>query len=170
MITINTKAPEFDLPGVLLGEIRSYKSHNYKNKWLVLFFYPLDFSFVCPTEIMSLNDNYEEFKKVGAEIFGISIDSVYSHQAWSKELGGINFPLLSDLNKRLAHQYGALNEAEGIAERATFIVDPEGKVRWVNISSEDTGRSIPEILRSLRALQTSKTCPANWQPGSPTLS
>lgn len=170
MITIQTKAPDFDLQGVLHNEIRTYKSHNYKTKWLILFFYPLDFSFVCPTEIMALNESYEEFKKAGAELFGISIDSVYSHQAWAKELGDLNFPLLSDLNKRLAHQYGVLDEAAGVAERATFIVDPEGKVRWLNVSSGNIGRSIAEILRSLRALQTNKTCPANWQPGSPTLS
>lgn len=170
MITISDKAPDFDLQGALREDIRSYKLQNYRNKWIVMFFYPLDFTFVCPTEMLALNEHYEEFKKAGAEVFGISTDSVHSHIAWSKELGSLNFPLLSDMHKRVAHQYGALDETAGTALRATFIIDPEGKVRWLNISSDDVGRSIPEILRSLRALQTGKTCPANWQVGDPTLS
>lgn len=169
MITLYDKAPDFDLQGALRDEIRSYKLQNYRNKWIVMFFYPLDFTFVCPTEILALNDTYDEFKKLGTEIFGISIDSVHSHIAWAKELGGLAFPLLSDINKRVSHQYGVLNETAGTAERATFIIDPEGKIRWINLSSDDVGRNIGEILRSLRALQTGRTCPADWQPGSPTL-
>jgi len=170
MLTIQDKAPEFDLQGALHDEIRTYKLQNYKNKWIVLFFYPLDFTSVCPTEILSLNEHYDDFKKSGAEIFGISTDSAYSHRAWAKELGGLNFPLLSDFNKRIAHQYGVLNQTTGEAQRGTFIIDPEGKVRWLNLASVDVGRNIGEILRSLRALQTGRTCPANWQAGDPTLS
>lgn len=169
MLSVNDKAPEFALEGYIKGEIKTFKLANYKNKWVILFFYPLDFTFVCPTEVKALSAKQEDFKKLGAEIFGISVDSVHSHQSWSKELGELNFPLLSDFQKRISHQFGVLDEAGGHSMRATFIIDPEGNIRWLNVSSDDVGRNIDELLRSLSALQTGKLCPAEWTPGDKTL-
>lgn len=169
MITVGDRAPEFVLGGYIKDDFKTFKLQTYKSKWVVLFFYPLDFTFVCPTEIVALSKSYDDFKKAGAEVFGISVDSAYSHRTWSKELGELKFPLLSDFHKRVSHQYGVLNEAEGTARRGTFIIDPEGKIRWLVISSDDVGRSIPELLRTLQALQTGKLCPADWQPGDKTL-
>ena len=150
-------------------ETKTYKLQNYKNKWVVLFFYPSDFSTLCPTEIAALTDGKEEFKKTGAELFAISVDSANAHRVWAKELGALYFPLLSDPHKRTAHQYGVLDEDSGAALRATFIVDPEGVIRWVNVSSGGIGRGTVELLRSLQALQTGRSCPANWQIGDATL-
>ncbi|OGB73336.1 hypothetical protein A3K24_00445 [candidate division Kazan bacterium RIFCSPHIGHO2_01_FULL_44_14] len=169
MITIGDKASDFALQGYVGDEIKTFKLQNYKNKWVVLFFYPTDFSDLCSTEIAALTDAREEIKKTGAELFAISVDSIHSHRAWAKELGDLYFPLLSDFHKRTAHQYGVLNEEAGNANRATFVVDPEGTIRWINISSSGTGRSIMELLRSLSALQTNRSCPANWRPGEATL-
>ncbi|MDD5605755.1 MAG: peroxiredoxin [Patescibacteria group bacterium] len=169
MLSINDKAPEFVLEGYIKDEIKTFKLANYKNKWVVLFFYPLDFTFVCPTEVKALSKQYDDFKRLGAEVFGISVDSVYSHRSWSKEMGELNFPLLSDFQKRISHQFGVLDEEGGFAMRATFIIDPEGKIRWLNVSSDDVGRNVDEILRSLAALQTGKLCPAEWAPGEKTL-
>ncbi len=169
MLTIGEKAQDFALAGYIKDDFKTFKLQNYKGKWVILFFYPLDFTFVCPTEILALNNTYEDFKKAGAEIFGISVDSVYSHRTWSKELGELKFPLLSDFHKRISHQYGVLNETEGTAQRGTFIIDPDGKICWMVVSSDDVGRSIPELLRTLKALQTGKLCPADWKPGDKTL-
>jgi len=169
MVTIGDKAPDFALQGYVGDDVKTFKLQNYKNKWIVLFFYPSDFSGLCSTEIAGLADAKEDFKKTGAELFPISVDSVHSHYAWTKELGELHFPLLSDFHKRTAHQYGVLDEVDGNAHRATFIIDPEGTIRWINISSGDTGRSISELLRSLSALQTNRSCPANWRPGEATL-
>lgn len=169
MVIVGDKAPEFALGGYIKDEFKTFKLQSYKGKWVILFFYPLDFTFVCPTEVVALSKAYDDFKKTGTEVFGISVDSVHSHRTWSKELGELNFPLLSDLHKRVSHQYGVLDEDEGTAHRGTFIIDPEGKIRWFMVSSDDVGRSIPELLRTLQALQTGKLCPADWNPGDKTL-
>lgn len=169
MLTVNDKAPEFILEGYVKDDIKTFKLANYKNKWVILFFYPLDFTFVCPTEVKALSARYDDFKKLGAEVFGVSVDSVHSHKSWSKEMGELSFALLSDFQKRISHQFGILDEEVGTAQRATFIIDPEGKIRWVNVSSDDVGRSVEEILRSLTALQTGKLCPAEWVGGDKTL-
>jgi len=144
---------------------------DYRGKWLVLFFYPLDFTFVCPTEILAMNDRYEDFKDLGAEIVGVSTDSVYSHRAWintprdQNGLGGLRFPLASDITKRVSRAYGVLLEDEGIALRGLFIIDPEGKVRYQVVHELNVGRSVDETLRVLQALQTGELCGANWEPG-----
>jgi len=169
MLTIKDKAPDFTLQGYFNDSIKSFKLSNYKGKWVVLFFYPLDFTFVCPTEITALSEAKKDFKKLGVEIFGVSTDSVYSHQTWSKELGELNFPLLADFNKRVSHQYGILDEEEGVAKRATFIVNPDGEIVWLTVSSDDVGRSIDDLIRTLEALQTGKLCPADWKPGDKTI-
>ncbi|KGG79604.1 thioredoxin peroxidase [Caloranaerobacter azorensis H53214] len=139
---------------------------DYKGKWLVMFFYPLDFTFVCPTEITGYSDRYEEFKAEGAEILAVSTDSEHSHKAWiNGDLGKINFPLASDFTKKVSKDYGVLVEEEGVALRGLFIIDPEGIVKYSVIHDLNIGRSVDETLRVLKALKTGGLCPVNWKPG-----
>lgn len=170
MIKIGQLAPDFELEGVKDGKFRTYALKDYKGKWLVVFFYPLDFTFVCPTEIREYSELYEKFKKEGAEILGVSVDSVHSHKAWVEDgLGPIKFPLLSDFKRTMSEDYEVLLEDEGIAGRGTFIIDPQGKVRHIVISDNDVGRSAHETLRVIQALKTGKLCPASWEKGKKTL-
>lgn len=149
---------------------------DYRGKWLVFFFYPLDFTFVCPTEILALSDRYEEFTSLNADILGCSTDSVYSHFAWintprdKNGIGGIKYPLAADYKKEIARAYGVLNEAEGRAQRGLFIIDPEGMLRYTTVTADNIGRSVEETLRVLQALQTGSLCPAEWKPGKQVLS
>jgi peroxiredoxin (alkyl hydroperoxide reductase subunit C) len=151
------------------------KLSDYQGKWLVMFFYPLDFTFVCPTEIKGFNSRLEDFRKAGAEILGVSVDSVYSHRAWINAgqadggLGGLNYPLASDITKQVARDYGVLAEEKGIALRGLFIIDPEGILRYQVISDLNVGRSVDETLRVLQAFQTGGLCPIDWHPGDRTL-
>lgn len=144
---------------------------DYRGKWLVLFFYPLDFTFVCPTEITALSDRYEEFQELGAEILGVSTDSVFSHRAWihtpreQNGIAGVKFPLASDITKQVSRDYGVLIEDKGIALRGLFIIDPNGVLQYAVINSLNIGRSVDETLRVLEALQTGGLCPADWKPG-----
>ncbi len=144
---------------------------DYKGKWLILFFYPYDFSFVCPTEIRALSDRYEDFKALDAELLGVSTDSVYAHRVWlmtpEEENGvmGAKFPLASDQNQAVAESYGVLVEQEGVALRGLFIIDPNGILQYSVIHNMDVGRSVDETLRVLEALQASGLCAANWVPG-----
>lgn len=173
MPLVGSPAPYFEMPSTKnLDTLEEpVRLSDYRGKWLVLFFYPLDFTFVCPTEILAMNDRYEDFKDLGAEILGVSIDSVYSHRAWintprdQNGLGGLKFPLASDITKRVARSYGVLLEDEGIALRGLFIIDPEGKVRYQVVHELNVGRSVDETLRVLQALQTGELCGANWEPG-----
>lgn len=148
---------------------------SYKGKYLVLFFYPLDFTFVCPTEIIALSDAAEEFANLDAEILGVSTDSVHSHKAWINTprdaggLGGINYPLGADNTLTVSRDYGVLLEDEGIALRGLFIIDPEGVVQHATINSLNVGRNVDEVLRVLEAVQTGGLCPANWKKGEKTL-
>ncbi|MCC6730837.1 MAG: peroxiredoxin [Chthonomonadales bacterium] len=144
---------------------------DYRGKWLVLFFYPLDFTFVCPTEITALSDRYEEFTELNADVLGVSTDSVYSHRAWvntpreQNGLAGQTYPLASDITKEVARDYGVLIEKEGIALRGLFIIDPQGVLQYAVINNLNIGRSVDETLRVLEALQTGGLCPADWKPG-----
>jgi len=148
---------------------------DYAGKWLVLFFYPLDFTFVCPTEILGLSDAYDEFKKLGADVLGVSTDSVYSHRAWintprdQNGIAGVRFPLAADITKAVSRTYGVLVEDQGIALRGLFIIDPEGVLQYSVINCLNVGRSVDETLRVLQALQTGGLCPVNWKPGQKTL-
>lgn len=170
MIKINGQAPDFKLKGYFNGKFKEYSLKEYKDKWLVVFFYPLDFTFVCPTEIKEFSKEYPEFKKLNAEVVGVSVDSEHSHKAWVEgELGKINFPLLSDFHRRMAEDYEVLEEESGKTHRGTYIIDPKGKVKYIVISEHDVGRSVEETLRVLKAFQTGKLCPAEWQPGEKTL-
>ncbi len=148
---------------------------DYTGKWLILFFYPLDFTFVCPTEIRGFNTRIDELKGLGAQVLGVSTDSVYSHRAWIKAskseggLGELNYPLASDITKKVAQDYGVLIEEQGISLRGLFIIDPEGIVRYQVVSDLNIGRSVDEIIRVLHALQTGGLCPIDWQVGEKTL-
>jgi len=144
---------------------------DYRGKWLVLFFYPLDFTFVCPTEITALSDAADVFDDLDCEILGVSTDSKHSHRAWintprdANGLGKLNFPLAADLTHKVARDYGVLIEEEGIALRGLFIIDPEGELKYQVVNHNDVGRSVDETLRVLQALQSGGLCPANWKPG-----
>lgn len=139
---------------------------DYEGKWLVMFFYPLDFTFVCPTEITGYSSRVEEFKKLNAEVLSVSVDSEHSHKAWiNSDLGKINFPMASDMTKSVSRDYGVLIEEDGVALRGLFIIDPEGVVRYSVIHDLNVGRSVDETLRVLKALQTGGLCPVDWDEG-----
>jgi peroxiredoxin (alkyl hydroperoxide reductase subunit C) len=173
---VGRQAPDFALEGVLNGRFATYRLSDYKGKWVVLFFYPLDFTFVCPTEILAFSDRLGEFKKLGAEVLGASVDSKFSHLAWTekpREQGGIKslaYPLLEDLGKELAEEYGVLDEKGRVALRGLFIIDPDGVVQHATINNTSVGRSVDETLRVLQAFQYVKehgeVCPADWKPGT----
>lgn len=165
MLIPGMMAPDFNLPSTK-GDIRL---SDYKGKWVVLFFYPLDFSGVCSTEIPEFNKRLNDFKALNAEVIGANTDSIYSHNAWIKDLGGIDFPIISDYNKTMARDYEILLESDGIALRAAFIIDPDGKIRYTVVHEPVIGRNVNEILRVLAALQSGGACPVNWEPGQATL-
>jgi alkyl hydroperoxide reductase subunit AhpC len=168
MLTIGTTAPGLDLTGACKGEVRRYRLNDYSGRWVVLFFYPADFSFICPTEVTGFQKLYPDFRATGCEVLGVSVDSPDTHLAWTKELGGIDYPLLSDEEKTACGAYGALDEREGRALRATFVIDPDGVIQYALASHRNVGRSVEETLRVLKALQTGRHCPAGWRPGEPT--
>lgn len=168
-ITVGQPAPEFTLQGVVGDALKEVSLSAYRGKWVVLFFYPLDFTFICPTEITEFSKRDKDFKALNAQVLGASIDSVYSHKAWMKDLGSLNYPLLSDITKEISRRYGVLLEDKGIALRGTFIIDPEGKLRYQLVHDLGIGRSVEEILRVLNALQTGELCPVEWKPGKKTL-
>ncbi len=173
---VGRKAPDFALEGVLNGKFHTYRLSDYKGKWVVLFFYPLDFTFVCPTEILAFSDRLGEFRRIGAEVLGASVDSRYSHLAWTekpREEGGIRslaYPLLEDLKKELAEEYGVLDEAGAVALRGLFLIDPDGIVQHATVNNLGVGRSVDETLRVLQAFQfvrdNGEVCPADWKPGT----
>lgn len=168
-IKVGQCAPVFTMQGIVNNEFKEVRLLDYKGKWVVLFFYPLDFTFVCPTEITEFSKRIAEFESLNAQVLGASVDSVYSHRAWLKELGEIKFPLLSDITKEVSRDYGVLIEEKGIALRGTFIIDPEGILKYQLVHDLGIGRSVEEILRVLKALQTGELCPAEWKPGKKTL-
>ncbi len=168
---VGKQAPDFSLEGY--DPDGSFKMHSLKDargKWLVLFFYPLDFTFICPTEITEFSQHAEAFSKLNATVLGASTDSCHSHKAWCEgSLGKLNFPLLADMTHELSRAYGVLMEDKGIALRGTFIIDPEGVLRYALYHENGVGRSVTETLRVLEALQTGELCPASWKPGMKTL-
>jgi len=170
MVQVGQQAPAFTLEGVHDGEFVDVKLGDYARKWLVLFFYPLDFTFVCPTEIQGFSARVAEFEKLGAKVIGCSADGKYSHLAWSeRDFGKLGFPLLSDIRREVTAAYGVLLEDEGIALRRTFIIDPQGVLRYSVVHDNDIGRNTDETLRVLQALQTGEKCPIDWRPGEATL-
>lgn len=180
MSLVQKNAPDFKATAVLPdGSFKDLKLSDYKGKWVVLFFYPLDFTFVCPTEILAFSDAKAEFDKVGAQVLGVSVDSHFTHLAWTqmdrKEggLSGLTYPLVADLNKSIARDYGVLMEEEGIALRGLFIINPEGKVAAATVHDLPVGRSTDETLRVIKAFQYvakhGEVCPANWSEGKDTM-
>jgi peroxiredoxin 2/4 len=168
MLTIGDSAPDFSLPGVYQDKVREYTLREMRGRWLVLFFYPADFSFVCPTEVLGFSRHAAEFRAAGAEIYGVSVDSVDSHRAWARELGEINYPLLSDAKRQVARAYHVLHAKENVALRASLIIDTAGIIQYSVASSMNVGRNVEEALRVLRAVCTGKLCPADWKPGEAT--
>lgn len=177
MRIVDLPAPNFNLEAVSGdGETFTRVSlDDFKGKWLVIFFYPLDFTFVCPTEITGISDRVKEFTALNAAVVGVSVDSIHSHKAWikaSKDQGGlgkIDFPLASDFTKEVARKYGVLVEEAGVALRGLFIIDPEGKLKYQVVHDLNVGRSVSETLRVLQALQSGGLCPIDWAPGQPHL-
>ena len=165
---VGTPAPKFEMNAVTGSgdEFVKVNLEDYKGKWLVFFFYPLDFTFVCPTEITAYSKRVKEFKELGAEVLGVSVDSEHSHKAWiNGDLGKINFPLASDMTKKVSEEYGVLIEEAGIALRGLFIINPEGVLQYSVVHDLGIGRSVDETLRVLKALQTGGLCPVDWEDG-----
>ena len=175
---VGKQAPRFDMEAVFPNKEfgRVSLEENMKNdKWTVLFFYPMDFTFVCPTEITSMSDRNDEFDDLDAVIVGVSTDTIHTHKAWintsrdENGLGDLNYSLAADTNHAISREYGVLIEDEGIALRGLFIIDPEGELKYSVVNHNDIGRDVDETLRVLQALQTGGLCPANWKPGQATL-
>lgn len=169
---VGKQAPAFKMPAVKGDgtEFIEVKLDDYKNKWLVIFFYPLDFTFVCPTEITGFSKKYTDFKNLNAELLAVSCDSQYSHQAWINQgLGKIEFPIASDKTTEIAEKYGILIEGAAISLRGLFIIDPDGLVKYSVVHDLNVGRSVDETLRVLKALQTGGLCALDWNEGEETL-
>jgi lipoyl-dependent peroxiredoxin subunit C len=179
MLTVGAKFPEFELEACVSREKgKEFKQVSSKEilgsgKWIALFFWPKDFTFVCPTEIKGFNDKYADFRDRDTVLLGASTDTAFVHLAWRNnhdDLKELKFPMLSDHAKRLSGELGILTGADQVALRATFVIDPTGVIRWVNVNDLGVGRNVEETLRVLDALQTGELCPCNWQKGDDTLS
>ncbi len=173
MIRVDTKAPDF-------SNVKAYQAgksdftkislSDYKGKWLVFFFYPRDFTFICPTELKGFSQHEEEFKKLNCEVLAASTDSEWSHKAWfERDLPDVKYPILADTTHSVSRDYQVFNEIDGLAERGLFIIDPEGIIKYSLISSGSVGRSVKEVLRVVQALQSGDLCPMEWNPGEKTL-
>jgi alkyl hydroperoxide reductase subunit AhpC len=178
LFVVTHPAPNFTASAVVNGEIVKVSLSDYSGKYVILLFYPLDFTFVCPTELIAFGDRVQEFRALGAEVLGISVDSEYTHLAWCetpRAKGGLSpmaLPLISDLDKNIARSYGVLIN-ESVALRGLFLIDPKGHIRHATINDLPIGRSVDEALRVLQACQFTdvhgEVCPANWQPGAATM-
>jgi peroxiredoxin (alkyl hydroperoxide reductase subunit C) len=176
MLGIGQKFPEFKLTGVVSSDLDSafqtIDSATHEGKWKVVFFWPKDFTFVCPTEIAAFGRLNREFRDRDAQVLGVSTDSEFVHLAWRRdkeELRNLPFPMLSDIKRELSTQLGILDPEAGVAQRATYIVDPQGVIRFVYVTDLNVGRSPEEVLRVLDGLQTDELCPCNWKKGDETL-
>ena len=178
-IKVGNQAPDFTATAVFEQEFKKIQLSDYLGKYVILLFYPLDFTFVCPTEIIAFSDVYEEIQELNTELLAISVDSEYCHLAWTqmdREVGGVGdlqYPLISDLNKKISLSYNVLTE-EGKALRGLFIIDPKGIIQHSLINNLDFGRSVKETIRVLQAIQyvqknPDEVCPANWYPGQSTI-
>lgn len=177
--SIGKPAPDFSVMAVVDGEFKTVKLADYKGKYVVLFFWPRDFTFVCPTEIIAFSDRADEFRKINCEILGCSTDSHFTHFAWVQQprkqggLGDMNIPLLADSTQQIARAYGVLKEDEGLAFRGLFIIDGKGILRQITINDLPVGRDVDETMRLVQAFQYTdahgEVCPANWRPGKATI-
>jgi peroxiredoxin 2/4 len=174
---VGQPAPDFDMPSTKNIDTlkENVKLADYKGKWLILLFYPLDFTFVCPTELIHFSDRLDEIQGVGAEVIGVSTDSVHSHRAWLKTptdkngIEGVKYPIASDVGGKLARKYNILVEDANIALRGLFIINPEGVLQYSVVHDLNIGRSVDETLRVLQGLQTGGLCAADWKPGESNL-
>lgn len=174
---INTKVPDFKVQAFHKGAFKTVSQADLNGKWSVFFFYPADFTFVCPTELGDMADRYSEFQKMGVEIYGVSTDTHFTHKAWhdtSETIKKINYPMLADPTGHLSRAFGVYIEEEGLAYRGTFLVNPEGKILLAEVNDNGIGRNAEELLRKVQAAQytakhPNEVCPAKWKPGEKTL-
>jgi len=177
MVKINDQAPGFSAKIFHENDFKSINLDDYKGKWVVLFFYPADFTFVCPTELGELADNYEELQKLNVEILSVSTDTEFVHKAWwdgSETIKKIKFPMVADPTGKICRDFGTYIEEEGLSLRGTFIIDPDGVLKAFEIHDNSIGRSAKELIRKIQAAQFVKehggnVCPASWEPGKDTL-
>ncbi len=174
---INTEVQPFKATAFHNGKFVDVTNATLKGKWSVMFFYPADFTFVCPTELGDLADNYAEFQKMGVEIYGVSTDTHFTHKAWhdtSETIGKIQFPMIGDPTGAISRNFGVMIEEAGLAERGTFVMDPEGKIQIIEINAGGVGRDASELIRKIKAAQyvaahPGEVCPAKWKEGDATL-
>ena len=176
MLTVGDRFPQFELQAVVSlekgKEFETITDETYVGKWQVVFFWPMDFTFICPTEIAEFGLRNGDFADRDTQLLGASTDSHFVHLAWRNnhaDLKDLPYPMLADTKRELASALGILHKQDGVALRATFIVDPEGIIRWVSVNDLSVGRNVDEVLRTLDALQTDELCPCNWKAGEPTL-
>lgn len=177
MLKINEKVPEFEAKAFHENKIKKVKLSDYKGKWVVVFFYPADFTFVCPTELEELANNYEKLKQMKVEVLAVSTDTEFVHKAWhdhSPAIKKVKYPMLADPTGKISKLFGTYIREEGLALRGTFIIDTEGVLKTIEIHDNSIGRSADELVRKIQAAQFVKThggevCPANWKPGKKTL-
>lgn len=177
MSLINTEVKPFKATAYVDGEFIDVTDADLKGKWSIFFFYPADFTFVCPTELGDLADNYDAFKKLGVEIYSVSTDTHFTHKAWhdsSETIGKLQYPMLADPTLQISRNFEVLIEEAGLAERGTFVIDPDGKVQIVEINAGNIGRNAEELLRKVKAAQyvrenPNEVCPAKWEEGEATL-
>jgi alkyl hydroperoxide reductase subunit AhpC len=178
MLKIGTPAPQFQADALVDGQFKTLRLDDFAGKWLVLLFYPLDFTFVCPTELLAFSDRIAAFRELDAEVVGVSVDSKYTHLAWTQRprkqggIEGLRFPLIADLKRELSSSYGILND-EGVSLRGLFLIDPHGVVQHATINNLAVGRSVDETLRVVQAFrfvqEHGEVCPADWKPGAATI-
>ena len=174
---INMDAPEFSVQAYHQGDFKTVTNKDLEGKWSVFFFYPADFTFVCPTELGDMADKYDELQKMGVEVYSVSTDTHFTHKAWhdtSETIKKINYPMLADPTGLLSRYFGVMIEEEGLAYRGTFVVNPEGKVKIAEIHDNGIGRNADELVRKIQAAQfiaanPDQVCPAKWKPGAETL-
>jgi alkyl hydroperoxide reductase subunit AhpC len=171
MVHVGKQAPDFEnMTTYHAGEFTKTSLSDYKGDWLILFFYPRDFTFICPTEIRGFAKKEAEFAEMGAKIVAASTDSEWSHKNWFEaDLPEVKYPVIADTTQHLSRAYGVLNETDGSAERGLFIIDPEGEMKYALVSSGSVGRSVKETMRVLKALQSGELCPVEWDEGEDTL-
>lgn len=179
-LRVGQPAPDFTATAVFDQEFQTIQLSSYRGKYVVLFFYPLDFTFVCPTEIISFSDRHEDFKSKNTEVLAVSVDSEYSHLAWTQTdrkkggVGDLNYPLVSDIKKEISTAFNVLDPEAGVALRGLFIIDRDGIIQHSTINNLAFGRNVEETLRTLQAIQhvqahPDEVCPAGWQPGDKTM-
>lgn len=175
---INSEIKPFNATAFKGGEFVEISDADVKGKWAVFFFYPADFTFVCPTELGDVADKYEELQKLGVEVFSVSTDTHFTHKAWhdsSETIGKLTYPMLADPTHAISRNFEVLIEEDGVAERGTFVIDPDGKIQIVELNAGNIGRNAEELLRKVKAAQyvranPNEVCPAKWEEGDETLS